>query len=217
MYAASKSNPGVRFFEYPLLAIEEQLDEMNAHNECCFIGLALIVIYNNKLYKHLLQNRNDQKFEKVFNDVFEDLGLKHRPSKGSVLLGLQALEGNYTKELESTITVIHDKIFDILSLYFGKRIPKTILTHGSGTFIAERFLFEYVKEDCDELKVVIPSDLEHSYFNRMVEEIENIRFYNVFNNVQVRNELYQRKFISFLSKHRSIIQMLLYNRWPLSM
>jgi hypothetical protein len=39
MYAASESNPGVRFFEYPLLAIEEQLDEMNEHNECCFIGL----------------------------------------------------------------------------------------------------------------------------------------------------------------------------------
>jgi hypothetical protein len=53
--------------------------------------------------------------------------------KGSVLSGFQALEGNYTKKLESTITVIHDKIFDILSLYFGKKIPKTILTHGSGT------------------------------------------------------------------------------------
>jgi hypothetical protein len=100
-------------------------------------------------------------------------------------------------------------------LYFGKRIPKTILTHGSGTFIAEKFLFESVKEDCDDLKIVIPSELEDSYFNRMVEEIENNRFYNVFKNVQVRNELYQRKFISFLSKHQSIIQKLLYNRWPL--
>jgi hypothetical protein len=45
MYAASKSNPGVRFFEYPLEAIEEQLDGMKEQNECCFIGLALIVIY----------------------------------------------------------------------------------------------------------------------------------------------------------------------------
>jgi hypothetical protein len=77
----------------------------------------LIVIYNNKLYKHLLQNRNDQKFEDVFNDVFEDLGLVNRPSKRSVLSGLQGLEGIYTKELESTmITVIHDKIFDIFAL-----------------------------------------------------------------------------------------------------
>jgi ankyrin repeat protein len=215
MYAASESNPGVRFFEYPLQAIEEQLDEMNEQNECCFIGLALIVLNNNKLYKHLLQNRNDKKFEDVFNDVFEDLGLINRPSKRSVLSGLQALAGNYTKELESTITVIHNKTFDIFSLYFGKRIPKTILTHGSGTFIAERFLFKSVKEDCDDLKIVIPSELEDSYFNRMVEEIENNRFYNVFKNVQVCNELYQRKFISFLSKHQSIIQKLLYNRWPL--
>jgi hypothetical protein len=39
MYAASESNPGMRFFEYPLQAIEEQLDEMNEQNECCFIGL----------------------------------------------------------------------------------------------------------------------------------------------------------------------------------
>ena len=65
MYATSESNPGVRFFEYPLQIIKEQLDEMNEQNECCFIGLALIVIYNNKLYKHLLQNRNDQKFKAV--------------------------------------------------------------------------------------------------------------------------------------------------------
>ena len=63
MYAALKSNPGVRFFEYPLQIIEEQLNEMREHNECCFIGLALIVVYNNKLYKHLLQNKNDQKFK----------------------------------------------------------------------------------------------------------------------------------------------------------
>jgi hypothetical protein len=139
------------------------------------------------------------KFEDVFNDVFEDLGLVSRPSKRSVLSGLQGLEGIYTKELESTITVIHDKIFDILSLYFGKRIPKTILTHGSGTFIAERFLFKSIEEDCNDLKIVLPSELEHSYFNRMVEEIENNRFYNVFENVQICNEMYQRKFISFLS------------------
>jgi hypothetical protein len=84
MFAASESKPGVRFFEYPLQAIEEQLDEMNEQNECCFIGLALIVINNNKLYKHLLQNRNDQKFENVFDDVFEELGLVNRPSKRSV-------------------------------------------------------------------------------------------------------------------------------------
>jgi energy-coupling factor transporter ATP-binding protein EcfA2 len=198
MYAASKSNPGVRFFQYPIKAIKKQLSKMNEQNECCFIGLALIVVYNNKLYKHLLQNGDDKKFEDVFNKVFEELGLRNKPSKRSVLSGLQAQEGIYTKELESTITVIHDKIFDILSLYFGKRIPKAILTHGSGTFIAERFLFESVKDD---LKIVLPSELKHSYFNRMVEEIENNRFYNVFKNVQVCNELYQQKFISFLSKH----------------
>jgi hypothetical protein len=49
-------------------------------------------------------------------------------------------------------------------LYFGKRIPKTILTHGSGTFIAERFLFESVEEDCDDLKIVLPSELEPSFY-----------------------------------------------------
>ena len=212
MYASSESNPGVRFFEYPLEAIEEQLDEMKEQNECHFIGLALIVVYNNKLHKLLLQNGDDKKFKDVFNKVFEELGLRNKPSKRSVLSGLQTQEGIYTKELESTITVIHDKIFDILSLYFGKRIPKAILTHGSGTFIAERFLFESVKDD---LKIVLPSELEHSYFKRMVEEIENNRFYNVFKNVQVCNELYQGKFISFLSTLQSIIQKLHYNKWPL--
>jgi hypothetical protein len=67
----------VSFFKYPLHAFKEQLDEMNKHNECCFIGLALMVVYNNKLYKHLLQNGDDKKFEDVFNKVFEELGFHH--------------------------------------------------------------------------------------------------------------------------------------------
>jgi hypothetical protein len=50
-YAASKSEQGVRFFEYPLQIIEEELDEMSEHNECCFIGLVLIVIYNKDIQK----------------------------------------------------------------------------------------------------------------------------------------------------------------------
>jgi hypothetical protein len=83
-------------------------------------------------------------FEYIIKSVVFNF-FHHRPSKRSVLSGLQGLEGIYTKELESTmITVIHDKIFDIFALYFGKRIPKTILAYGSGTFIAERFLFESV-------------------------------------------------------------------------
>jgi hypothetical protein len=80
----------------------------------------------------------------------------------------------------------HFEIFDHFYFVVGVCIiccclwQLKILTHGSGTFIAERFLFESVKEDCDDLKIVIPSELEDSYFNRMVEEIENNRFYNVF-------------------------------------
>jgi hypothetical protein len=104
---------------------------------------------------------DDDKFKDVFKYVFEELGLRNKPSKRSVLSGLQAQVGIYTKELESTITIIHDKIFDILSLYFGKRIPKAILTHGSGTFIAERFLFESVKDD---LKIVTPGLLSEAAY-----------------------------------------------------
>jgi hypothetical protein len=78
----------------PLQAIEEQLDEMNEQNECCFIGLALIVINNNKLYKHLLQNKNDKKFEDVFNDVFEDLGAYIIQRRGNISYVLRILSSN---------------------------------------------------------------------------------------------------------------------------
>jgi hypothetical protein len=53
---------------------------MKEQSECCFIGLALIVVYNNKLYKHLLQNGDDTTFKDVFNKVFEELGLRNKPS-----------------------------------------------------------------------------------------------------------------------------------------
>jgi hypothetical protein len=41
MYAASESKPGVRFFQYPIEVIEEQLDRMSKQNECCFIFLQI--------------------------------------------------------------------------------------------------------------------------------------------------------------------------------
>jgi hypothetical protein len=83
MYAASESNPGVRFFEYPLQAIEEQLDEMkeqrNAYfqpacsqNSKIFIVLAIfqyLTFYFLPRINHRLINRTFS--TNIINNVYQ--------------------------------------------------------------------------------------------------------------------------------------------------
>ncbi|XP_076108014.1 uncharacterized protein LOC143076203 isoform X3 [Mytilus galloprovincialis] len=213
-------NKDIKMFECPIQYFEEQFDQMQYQNEECFLGLALLVIYNDTIKRNVFKDESiDTGFKKIFKEVFESLELSNRPSKLQVLRKLDTLIDtyitSYIENNESIITSKHDKVFDLLSLYFGKKMTKTLVKYATPYFISDRIQFESLEEEHDEYTIMIPPYLEHLYFSRMEEEIMKTNFYDVFGNTQSHIKLYQEKFIDFFSKKKDIMEKLLHNRWPL--
>ncbi|XP_076108013.1 uncharacterized protein LOC143076203 isoform X2 [Mytilus galloprovincialis] len=213
-------NKDMKMFEWPIQYYEEQFDQMQYQNEECFLGLGLLVIYNDTIKINVFKDESiDTVFKKIFKEVFESLELSNRPSKLQVLRKLDTLIDtyitSYIENNQSIITSKHDLVFDLLSLYFGKKMTKTLVKYATPDFISDRIQFESLEEEHDEYIIMIPPYLEHSYFNRMEEEIMKNNFYGVFGNMQSHIKLYQEKFIDFFSKKTDIMEKLLHNRWPL--
>ncbi|CAG2244890.1 ANKRD52 [Mytilus edulis] len=174
-------NKDMKMFEWPIQYFEEQFDQMQYQNEECFLGLGLLVIYNDTIKINVFKDESiDTVFKKIFKEVFESLELSNRPSKLQVLRKLDTLIDtyitSYIENNQSIITSKHDIVFDLLSLYFGKKMTKTLVKYATPDFISDRIQFESLEEEHDEYTIMIPPYLEHSYFNRMEEEIMKIIF-----------------------------------------
>ncbi|CAC5418977.1 unnamed protein product [Mytilus coruscus] len=212
-------NKDMKMFECPIQYFEEQFDQMQDQNEECFLGLALLVIYNDTIKTNVFKDESiDTGFKKIFKEVFENLGLSNRPSKLHVLKKLDTLIDTYiTSYIENNESIMaskHDIVFDLLSLYFGKKMTKTLVKYATPDFISDRIQFDSLEEEHDEYTIMIPPCLEHLYFDRMEEEIIHKNFYVVFGNRQSHFKTYQEKFTDFFSKKKDILEILLHNRWP---
>ncbi|XP_052073935.1 uncharacterized protein LOC127711823 [Mytilus californianus] len=212
-------NKDFRMFECPIQYFKEQFDQMQYQNEGCFLGLALLVIYNDRINTNVFQDENtDTEFNKIFEEVFECLGLSNRPSKLHVLASLNTLIDTYTIRsfYDSTIiTSKHGKIFELLALYFGKKMTNVVMKYASPGFIASRIQFESIHEEHDDFTIMIPLSSDHLYFSRMIMEINRKNFHYVFGNKQSHFKSYQEKFIIFFSRKEDIMKIMLQNKWPL--
>ncbi|CAC5399401.1 unnamed protein product [Mytilus coruscus] len=210
----------MKMFECPIQYFEEQFDQMQFQNEECFLGLALLVIYNNTIKTKVFKDDNtDTGFKEIFEKVPESLRLSKHPLKLNVFTKLKTLIDTYITlyidNNESVITSKHDIIFDSLSLYFGRKMANNLVKYATPKFISDRIQFESLNEKHDKYTILIPPLLEHLYFNRMEEEIIKKNFYDVFRNAQFHFKSYQEKFIDFFSKKKDIMEPLQHNRWPI--
>ncbi|XP_052081616.1 uncharacterized protein LOC127719499 isoform X2 [Mytilus californianus] len=204
------------FFKKPYDFLETELDGMALENKECFFGLALLVLFNNNLKKSLFEDRCNIMFNEMFDGVFEELEMSDRPSRLFVLRSLETLKGTFIKENESSVSAIHDKVFDFIAFFIGKMLLKTILKYGNSYFISERMSFEFLDELTeDDFVIMLDKDHEELYFQRIIQEIGNRNFSIVFSNKIAKTTYYQGKLIALLSKQDATLSMFTGNIWAL--
>lgn len=203
------------FFTKPYEIFEKELDEMALENKECFFGLTLIVLHNNNLKKNLFEEKHNTLFNNMFDEVSEELEMSYRPSKLLVLRSLQTLKGTLIKESECSVSAIHDKVFDFMAFFIGKKIRKTILQHGSSNFISERISFEFLVESTNDFVIMLDKNDEDSYFLRIGEDIICRKFNTVFCNIIAKTTYFQDRLISLITKRGDLLSVLTGNLWSL--
>ncbi|VDI00857.1 Hypothetical predicted protein [Mytilus galloprovincialis] len=155
-------------------------------------------------------------FNEMFDEVFEELEMSFRPSRLFVLRSLKALKGTFIKENISSVSAIHDKVFDFIAFFIGKKLLKTILKYGNSYFISERMSFECLDEfKEDDFVIMLDKNHEELYFHRIIQEIGNRNFSIVFSNKIATTTYYRSRPITLLSKQDATLSMFTCNVWAL--
>ncbi|XP_071145001.1 uncharacterized protein [Mytilus edulis] len=194
-----KNMDNADFFQNPNQFIENEIDNFKSERDLSFIGLSLLVLSSNSIEKDGLQI-GKEKYDRILQDLFDELDIRKCPSKTSILLRLQHLKNMYLEETESTFCTKHDKIFDIVSHSVGNVLIRCVLRHGESAFISSRCQLISLNEQHGDCTIMIANELETMYFERILKDIENGHNWEVFASIQMKFEKYRNLLIQYLGK-----------------
>ncbi|VDH98827.1 Hypothetical predicted protein [Mytilus galloprovincialis] len=198
LYHENKSTNINDFFENPFQVYESELDRMFLNgNYTKYCALALCVLFNNKLPQLYLSTDVDKKVKHIFKNTFEECKL----SRGTPILfvkdELDSLIDTFVKKDETFYRILHDKLFDFLACYFGKKMIKCLIRNANKYLIAERFSFED-QEELDEFLIAIPPDCEMMYLERLFEDWTNGEVSCVLHNKNMKSLDFRHTFLTYL-------------------
>lgn len=199
-YADNKIQTLEEFFTTPAKIIHEELQSMACKDKLSFFALSFLVISNNKIVIENLKQRSEI-FDQISRSICEEFDgeIHFRPTRRSVLSRLERMQNIYTSKLNGSFQTIHDKMFDIVSAYFGPKFLQSILLYGSSAFIANRMLLESLEERKEENIILIPENFEKMYFNRMLRSITEGEYWESFGNIQSKATSYRKKILGYLA------------------
>ncbi|XP_063426472.1 uncharacterized protein LOC134710178 [Mytilus trossulus] len=189
-----------KFFRKPFSVYEAEIEKLHkkGHNTK-YCALALCVIFNNKLKDEMLTEEVNEETKIIFENTFEACRLDRGTSRFVLLDELNSLKDTFIKKSKNIYKIIHDKIFDFLTYYFGQKIITCLIKNANSGLIKERFSLE--KTDClDEFITVIPQKYHHSYIQRMISDWSNGKIQDVFNNINMQMSNFRQQFLIHLYK-----------------
>jgi hypothetical protein len=80
---------------------------------------------------------------------------------------LDNLTKSYAKKTGSCYSIIHDKLFDILVLFFGEHMFDLLIDLCHSDVLRDRFHLDTIQGEHDECLIIVPGDKHDLYFERL--------------------------------------------------
>ncbi|XP_052075330.1 uncharacterized protein LOC127712757 [Mytilus californianus] len=190
----------MNFFKDPNSVFEQEFEEIRTLSEPCYIGLALLTIFDGKLSKPL----SDQNIEKLVKELCVECKLFKNDMKLShIQQELDKVVGRYIIDEVVSYSMVHPEIYDILLNYFIKKIPVSLIAFGSNDFLQTQVKLEGFAKDPNLAK-----NYAQLYFNRLIEDIKQKKFDNAFRNKHVANIAYREELIRHVKTSDKVLQIL---------
>ncbi|XP_052082660.1 uncharacterized protein LOC127720221 [Mytilus californianus] len=206
LYRESESVDAVNFFKHPFEIFQTELDSLSAskiEGKYRLCGLALCVLFNNKIEDKWFQSKRADYEETMLQDVYGACRLDRGTSKELIGEELRTLEGTYVCKQNETYTVLHDMLFDCIVYFFGQKMLQCLIEHGDSYLIRERFIWQKSAENIDcGIKFIteIPYHLLNVYLDRLIKDWFEGRVSIVFYNINLKDKLFREKFLQYLER-----------------
>lgn len=172
------------FFLKPFTVYEKEIDDMyTAGHFKKYCSLAL-VIFDNSSKENVLADDITKDTRAVSKNVFEECKLNKGTSRTEMRGELDTLLKTFLRKEDDVCKTAHDKIFNFLSYYFGKKMLKCLIKNASSEFIRERFSI-VGKLESSEFITEVAHCSQDMYLNRMIDNWLKGHVFNIFTNINM--------------------------------
>ncbi|VDI65507.1 Hypothetical predicted protein [Mytilus galloprovincialis] len=216
LYNVEKHGDVKEFFKNPFIIYENELDNLSRHGDegnYKICSLALLVLFNNKLEENWFQGRITNEQTKIIKDICEACEFNSIP-KAKLQKELDTLVGTFVSKQDGIYRTIHDKLFDFLTYYFGKKMIQCLIDHGDSRLMQERFIWDTeTNKDTHNIDFIIkiPDGHLESYFQRLIQDWSVGKVRVVFNNTNLQMSSLRRKLLKILNQLDKTKQLKLAN------
>ncbi|XP_052079021.1 uncharacterized protein LOC127717166 [Mytilus californianus] len=188
----------IDFIGNPYNYFEGEFDKMSITAGMNYCALLSVTVFNGKLSETLLDDELSTKDKAAFVDIFEASMQNTNTSRTLLSNHLDILLGVYITKLDDIYSFIHGKIFDFACQYFSKKCMKCFIEHGDILLLCERFEFDFLTHADDIQRIAVPESFEKKYFYRMLNEVTEGTFLDIFGCKQMKNEIFRKRFLHTL-------------------
>lgn len=194
------------FFKNPFEIYRKELDNLGKYScegKCRLCGLALCVLFNNKIDEKWFHSKSTHDEENMLEYAYGACGLNKGTSKALIGEALNSLVRTYVIKTNGIFTTLHDKLFDFLVYYFSQIMFQCLIEHGDSNLIRERFRWrESTKNVGGSIDFIteIPDYSLQIYLDRLIKDWSEGKVSVVFYNNNLKGTDFREKFLQYLEK-----------------
>ncbi|XP_052084626.1 ankyrin-3-like [Mytilus californianus] len=187
------------FFCKPFSVYEQEIDMLQIKGfPSKYCALALCVIFNNNLMEETLTEEVNEETRAIIENTFEACKLDRGTSRLVIQDELNSLIHTFLKKEQNIYKTIHDKIFDFLVYYFGKKIINCLIKNAHSGLINERFLLQK-QENADQFISIVPPKYHQRFIQRMIDDWSKGEVIEVFCNMNMEIPQFKQRLLSYLN------------------
>ncbi|CAC5382512.1 unnamed protein product [Mytilus coruscus] len=218
------------FLKYPFIYYTEEIEELReAEDRTKYCALFFLIAYNGCICKKTFTGEESLDIASRRKDICDEFGINGPKffifdQLNSLLKLFVKAEGYENDKLikHYALVPIHDKMFDFLCNYFGQHNQIIFIRFSHIEIFNNRTQFVSLQENNGEFTVMIESENEEIYFDRIVKDLLNGSVTEVFYNQQMKFRHYRSRLINYMQNRdpsikTKIINVTSKNGWTLLM
>ncbi|XP_056006599.1 uncharacterized protein LOC125659290 [Ostrea edulis] len=191
LFANDKENQkcGRLFFETANKSIINQFKKMRNQKESQYAALVLCMLANNHLTK-----KDIPEYFGLISDYFDII------NQSCIQRSLKELTGTYVVKNNGVYSFLHDALFEAIACLHALKFPEQVLNSMPSSYIANnvRVTSETTESGYENLCICLKRKHYEFLVRRLLKDIKDVHFYDVFDGKSLKCEEFMNFFISYL-------------------
>ncbi|XP_052078122.1 uncharacterized protein LOC127716078 [Mytilus californianus] len=205
MYSSSKEIYLKHCLKVLYLIIEDELNNFKIKSQETFLALAILAII--QIIPKKSTTNEIHEYDELMQDLLLEFSFVQNQSKNRLQSTLTALKGDYVKELRGCFVFIDEIMQKIVLCCIAKTFRKTTVKYCKTDVILNQMRVYCINEEQDVFDIKVTRENTNAYFRRLVIELNNGLYKDVFESAQNVLPKFRVKFLEYIKQNITVNEL----------